>query len=355
MPIPLVPANLLVASGNGQTYISWSPSVGATSAINASSASATSAAYLLQRSYDGINFLTVNGVNSTQYYDILGSSAGLNGGPSTGIVTFYQVSANNGTGTSQYTAPLSTTLVNSGQVSLGQIRLAAQQRADMVNNNFVSVQEWNSYITRSYTELYDMLVAVYGDEYEVATPYYFTTDGRNPSSYGLPANLYKLMGVDLALNQQTGNNTNGWLTLAKFNFASRNRCIFGSTPVSFLGVLNLKYRLLGDQIEFIPTPMSNQTVRLWYVPKPNVLLADSDTLDGVSGWEELVIIDSAIKALQKEESDVSVLMAQKSAMVERIKGMAANRDAGFPDTVTDVRRMDGSYFGGGMDGPSGGY
>ena len=57
-----------------------------------------------------------------------------------------------------------------------------------------------------------------------------------------------------------------------------------------------------------------------------------------NGWEEYVTIDAAIKCLQKEESDVSMLMAQKQAIKNRIHNMAANRDAGDPESVTDVYR-----------------
>lgn len=58
--------------------------------------------------------------------------------------------------------------------------------------------------------------------------------------------------------------------------------------------------------------------------------------DGVNGWEEYIVVDAAMKCLQKEESDVSVLMAEKSALKQRIEAMASNRDAGKPERITDV-------------------
>jgi hypothetical protein len=60
------------------------------------------------------------------------------------------------------------------------------------------------------------------------------------------------------------------------------------------------------------------------------------SFDGLSGWLEYVIVDAAIKAMQKEESDVSVLMAQKKDLRVRLEQMAANRDVGTPGTVADV-------------------
>ena len=49
-----------------------------------------------------------------------------------------------------------------------------------------------------------------------------------------------------------------------------------------------------------------------------------------------MIIDAAIKCLIKEESDVQVLLMQKKQVLDRIEAMAANRDAGEPERVTDV-------------------
>ncbi len=66
------------------------------------------------------------------------------------------------------------------------------------------------------------------------------------------------------------------------------------------------------------------------------VVSGGDQIDGVNGWEEYIVVDAAIKALQKEESDVSVLMAQKAALTRRIEGAAANRDAGSPLSVTDA-------------------
>jgi len=58
--------------------------------------------------------------------------------------------------------------------------------------------------------------------------------------------------------------------------------------------------------------------------------------DDFNGWSEYVIIDAAIKCLIKEESDVQVLLMQKKQVLDRIEAMAANRDAGEPERVTDV-------------------
>jgi uncharacterized protein YdcH (DUF465 family) len=87
------------------------------------------------------------------------------------------------------------------------------------------------------------------------------------------------------------------------------------------------------------------------------LLADTDIIDGVSGWTEYIIVDAAIKALHKEESDTTALMAQKMALKQRIEETAMNRDAGQPDAISNTRFQTGwgSYGPPNGDGGFGGY
>ncbi len=78
---------------------------------------------------------------------------------------------------------------------------------------------------------------------------------------------------------------------------------------------------------------------------------DAATIDGVSGWEEFIVIDAAIKAGVKQENDVSELRAEKEEMAQQIAAMAEGRDAGQAHHVSDVLGangwLDGGFGGGG--------
>jgi hypothetical protein len=217
-------------------------------------------------------------------------------------------------------------------VTLGELRTDAKQRADMVNSGFITDPEWNTYINSSIAELYDLLVQKWGEDY-------FIEEGRATSdgvstTIPLPSNFFKLMGVDLQYSGAPG----GWVSLRQFQFAERNRASYPSMPASpYGGLVNTRYRLSGKNILFSPAPGAGQVFRFWYVPRVPKLVNDGDQMDFISGWEEYVVVDAAIKALAKEESDVSVLMAQKGALVARIESAAANRDGGAPAQVSDVR------------------
>lgn len=236
---------------------------------------------------------------------------------------------------------------NPGVTTLATIRTAAARRADLAtpsSSTFVTTSEWDANINASYAELYDLLVQKFGDDYFVAgTPdnwYQFTTttsagyvlpDGS--STYKLvdaataPA-FYKLLGADAKYGSE-------WVPLKPFQFIDRNRrSAAGPNAVAS----EIRYRVSGNYL-WLPSVASGQIVRLWYVPRLALLTADGDTVDAVSGWEEYVIVDAAIKALVKEESDPSALMAAKAGLVQRIEAAAENRDAGQPVRVSDTREM----------------
>jgi hypothetical protein len=57
----------------------------------------------------------------------------------------------------------------------------------------------------------------------------------------------------------------------------------------------------------------------------------------IEGMEEYIVVDAAIKVLQKLDKDPAALMASLAAIKQRIMNMAKDRDAGPPDVVADVR------------------
>jgi hypothetical protein len=230
-------------------------------------------------------------------------------------------------------------------LTLLQLRTRARERSDQVNSTFITDAELTGYVNSSAYELHDLLVSKYGDGYWASSSN-VTTDGVS-DTYALPGDFYKLLGVDI----QTSGSTSGWLTLKSFPMAERNRNWRPNVgPV--LGVAGLRYRLLGDKLWLTPLPIGGLVLRIWYVPRMNELVNDADTLDGISGWHEYVIVDAAIKCLVKEESDPSALMAAKAGLLKRIEEAAGNRDEGAPPVVSDVSTMD-SFNGLGYPGYGG--
>lgn len=143
-------------------------------------------------------------------------------------------------------------------------------------------------------------------------------------AYSLPSDFYKLLRVDLL------NSPSEYITLHKFNLmeeqAHQSSAGYGYRYADF------SYRMRGDEIIFAPG-QSTGTIRLYYIPAITKLSADTDTINGVNGWEDYICYSAAIKALAKEESDPSVLMAERDALRERIETMSVDRDAGTAENV----------------------
>ncbi len=343
MAIAAIPSSFNVQQGNGQVLLSWSNVSGATS-------------YQVQRSLDGVTYANYATSPINSYLDTV---------VTVGTQYFYQVASVNGSGTSSFTSPQSTVPTMSGQMSLGQVRLAAQQRADRVNSNFVTLPEWNQYIIQAQYELYDLLITC-NQQYFVAPTAAFITNGST-YLYPLPDGIltfigpdnqpfvappfYKLIGVDLGLN----NANNAWVTVSQFNFSDRNKFLYPNSASTIYGVFNCQYRLMGNNIEFIPVPSGNQPFRLWYIPRLATPLKDTDILDGISGWLEYVIVRAAKYALDKEESDTSKLDEELGFLIKRIEDSSSNRDVGQADTISDTRTQNGFWNGGNNGWGRGGW
>lgn len=331
MAVPSAPSNLVAQTGNAQNYLTWDVSAGATS-------------YAVTRSTNGVTYIAQATVSTNEYLD---STVAI------GVIYTYQVRAVSTGGSSTLTTSDGVVPSITGIDPLGALRQQAKEKADRVNSNFVTKAEWNNYINQSYFELYDLLTTAYEDYF--VSEFIFQITG-NTNSYLLPNGLltdvnsvvgrpmYKMLGVDLSVQADQ----QGWQTLRKYDFIKRNSYLYPNVTASIAGVFFAQYRVMGANIQFIPNPQAGQYVRLTYVPRMTRLLKDTDMADGVSGWTEYIIVDAAIKALMKEESDVSGLLASKQMLVDRIQAAASNRDAGAPDTISDTRRSgntdDGSMF-----------
>jgi uncharacterized protein YdcH (DUF465 family) len=213
-------------------------------------------------------------------------------------------------------------------ISLAEIRVQSRQRADMESSQFVSDSELNTYINSSIAELHDVMSDAYGSEYFVTStadlPIVSGTD-----SYTLPTNFYELRGIDVRVGNEP------YISITRFNFRDRNK-FTNFTAWTLDNLVHIQYHIVGGNLLFRPAPTIAATYKLWYTPLPTRLVNDGDQLNDYNSYAEYVIVDAAIKMLQKEESDVTVLFAQKQALEKRIRDKVQNRDANSNESITDI-------------------
>lgn len=334
-----------------------------------------------------------------------------------------------------------------GVLTLSQMRLAARQEADMEQSKFVSDDELNFYINQGAYEMWDILTRKYGDDYLLAPSTYDFQAVAGTERYDLPADFYKLAGVDLTIASGMPGQR---ITLYPFNMAERNNFVVPNLPIAPMMSYGagVRYKLAGNQIWLLPLVQSGMTIRLHYYQRmqemadwgtiklsgvvdgdtltingttwtagvdfvvgsddlftaqnlasllsanalslgivdvqtnqdivgfagtivqfqifnsritwsqtgnhlqlgilqtiaPNgqqkvlqAVASFADTFDGISGWLEAVILDAAIKMLDKENTDSTPLRARKLERLKHIETMATNRDAGMPKKVVRSR------------------
>lgn len=212
-------------------------------------------------------------------------------------------------------------------VTLTQLRARVREAADMVGSGFVTdtATSLDAFINASADELWDILTTEFEDYAVSSTPLSVVA---STGTYALPADFYKLLGVDLSVNGEE-------YPLQEFTFRERHRYKAGDLSSPELPM----YRLEGSNLRLRPTPTAAYSGTLWYVPTRARLVNPADELVGVSGWEEFVVVGAAIKCLLKEESDASALMAEKAALKIRIEEAAAVRNPGAPARVVDVEGL----------------
>ena len=226
-------------------------------------------------------------------------------------------------------------------LTLANLITAVRRRADMVGSTFVSDAEVVDYINVAMAEIHDVLVTKFEDYY-VSTQEY-VLPGANGSA--LPDQFYKALGVDFDVGGVT-------YRLRPYHF--QERAMYNSPAIVSSMITNTLYHIQGNVIKFIPSPTVSGTATLHYVPEPlQFSTSESGYMDKTIhdkapavayGYEEYVVIDAAIKCLQKEESDVQVLLVQKQQQLERIEQAAGKRDAGESYAITDVEVGTTSYL-----------
>ncbi len=209
-----------------------------------------------------------------------------------------------------------------------QLMTRARERADMLNTDFITDPELRGYLSASFAELFDILIQS-GLLY--FTPGELEFSGNGTELYPLPEDFYGVLRVDY---QYVGDY---WTELDEYMETERN--VFENVTSGSTSGWATHYSCQGDSISLLPRP-SQGTYRLRYIPNPPDL-ADGDPdvtkVDGISGWEEWVIVDAARKMLSKEESSTASVERDLARLKERIEEASLNREWGSPRRIIDTR------------------
>ncbi len=205
--------------------------------------------------------------------------------------------------------------------TLAEIRTRVRETSDMegmdTTTGHIDDTELDGYINQSFSKLYDILVQKGIYQYETTNDF----TGTGVATYSLPADFYAPGSVFYVDSERL--NPIKEIQLSEIH-------LYKTTAVN----RSSAYRVHGSVIEFYPPP-SGGTYRMYYAPAYTTLSADGDTVDGVNGWEEFIVLDSAVKCLMKENSPSDDLLRERQMLLDRVDAMAKNKRQG-PFRIVDT-------------------
>ncbi len=217
-------------------------------------------------------------------------------------------------------------------VTVAELRVRCDEKADMVNSNFIGAAEQLRLINVAYRKFYDIITSSFED-YNLGEPTTFTI-APGASTFTLPSDFYKLAGVDRS--NDLGANPTRYYPLRNTPWRSRNRY---QTSFSTQGRgPRVGYRMTGNLLRLTPIEQAPGQYRIWYYPFAEKLIEEADTIEGYNGFEELVVIDVALNMVNKEESDLSLLLLERREQQERMQNLLVDRDINDGERIEEVDR-----------------
>lgn len=188
----------------------------------------------------------------------------------------------------------------------------------------------NDAVLRALGSLHRKLTAAVGDERFLSTDSFDTESGV--STYALPSNFDHLLSIDMLAD-----GTRRWMHA----FEASERAQLTSPSEAYSGI-PVAYRLKGANLELLPTPTGEYTVRLFYVPTVSQPTSDATTFDTVSRLDDYVIAYAArILATKDKAWDlVGECRTVCGELEEEIAVIGRNRDKNSPPRVVDVYGTD---------------
>lgn len=217
--------------------------------------------------------------------------------------------------------------------TVAQIRNRVRELTDTENSRNLSDTELNSRISSAYAKYYCKLVKV-GIAYPSEVVQNIVTTGAN--TYPLPGDHFATLRVDYQYQPS-------------YFYELDEIDVREVTDFQWPGSYAFCYRLAGGNILLYPLPTAGGLYLHTYVPAPADLTQDLQTVDGVAGWEDAIVLDAAIRALMKGDDDVANLLRERDIVDARIDEEAEMRSLTRSRHI--VRRHAYGYNGDAADWP----
>ena len=213
-------------------------------------------------------------------------------------------------------------------ITTTELILRTRQRADLQNSKHVSDSEIITHLNDEIADLYARACNVDDGKLFATVSPTVTQIGNN--AYQLPSDFMRLVSVDI----YDGGN---WTPA------------YPATPQEYLNLLSIstatpyaaKYYLHLNQDQgwyelFLFPAQDVDDIGVRYLPEAPRLSVGTDTLKWPSNWHEPVILGTAIKCLNKEESDTTALLIKQEQLIERMLKDVRTQEVSEVVTLKDL-------------------
>jgi hypothetical protein len=217
-------------------------------------------------------------------------------------------------------------------VQLQEMRTAIRELADEeeLQQDRIKPAELDRRINRALKRLYNKLVRAGGHERYVKEHEITTVDGVD--TYALPQDFgLQQLGV---LGQDE--NTYVWADLKEWTHNDIARFSAQAWASGIVSIRQLHYRIQVNDLVLKPIPRRAYKLHVRYVPQFLPLANDTDSFDGVNGWEEWAYYTVALGLVDKDEQSPIRLERERAMIEAEIDDLAGNR--GGPEIVQDTHQ-----------------
>jgi hypothetical protein len=237
-------------------------------------------------------------------------------------------------------------------VTLGEFHDRIRHRCDMYDSNFVTDgYELTNIVNDSAGVVYDFLIEAFGDEFffnscittvnavsTAAATDLGTWIGTISTSDSYPISPWKIISVKFKFN-------NYYYPIKRIG---KNQSITDIVNPRVWVPNGVYYIYHWEYIKFYPNPSSNQTILMDIIPALKNLYYETDTLTSatvstplnqhpIDKFSDLVVLNAAIKIMNKQERDITALAAEYAELKDHIRKNAPHLDR-TPRCVTDAQK-----------------
>jgi hypothetical protein len=213
-----------------------------------------------------------------------------------------------------------------------RVLAAGEFQMGTAGTEFCSNEEMLFNLNSALAEMHDLLADVFQDYFIAKANLVVDGNGGTQDSAMLPEDFQRCLKVFYVT---------GTSRTPVDRFMLDDLSTLNDYPIFSIGSgAGYKYRIMGEEVHFIPTPPAGSAAEfeLWYVPRYQYLedWADRIHISVPVSWTDYVVYDVVARLLAKEESDPSYFLAKREECRQRFIAAATQRDAGRPQRMTEV-------------------